>query len=268
MSIAANIRQEAATYLGSLYEKSLSITAFLQARMGVLAIAWLLFTVPLALLRLAYSASPIHSMADALGIVLAYSLVIAAPIAGFVIARGAFGSAKALRQPSFRISPPGRWRRLSRSEARQNPVFGPVGFMASLLIGMLLNVVVRTGEFFMAVPAMNHHAPGWGQAMFMVMSMDVVVTSFFYMVAFVMALRSIPMFPRMLAFAWAVDIVMQFAIAKQITMAGNIPPMVVEPLLTLLDANITKVLISAAVWLPYLILSERVNVTYRQRLAA
>lgn len=268
MRIAETVRDQSLAYVRGLYGKSLIITAFLQARMSLLALAWLLFTIPLALLRLAFPASPIHSLGDSLWILLAYSLVIAAPIAGFIIARGAFSAPKALRQPTFRISPVGRWRKLSIADARDNPVFGPVGFMASLLIGMLLNVVVRTGEFFLAVPAMNHHAPAWGQTMFMVMSLDVVVTSFFYMVAFVMALRSIPMFPRMLAFAWGVDIVMQFAIAKQITMAGAIPATVAEPLLTLLDANITKVLISAAVWLPYLILSDRVNVTYRHRLAA
>ena len=33
----------------------------------------------------------------------------------------------------------------------------------------------------------------------------------------------------------------------------------------LVDGNIRKVLISAAIWLPYLILSERVNVTFRHR---
>jgi hypothetical protein len=33
----------------------------------------------------------------------------------------------------------------------------------------------------------------------------------------------------------------------------------------LVHGNIAKVLISAFVWLPYLILSDRVNITYRQR---
>jgi hypothetical protein len=34
---------------------------------------------------------------------------------------------------------------------------------------------------------------------------------------------------------------------------------------SLLSGNIDKVMISAALWLPYLILSERVNVTFRHR---
>ena len=34
---------------------------------------------------------------------------------------------------------------------------------------------------------------------------------------------------------------------------------------TLLNGNVHKVLISMLVWLPYLLLSERINITYRQR---
>ena len=137
--------------------------------------------------------------------------------------------------------------------------------MASLLVGMLLNVVIRTVEFFTAVPAMSWHAPAWGQALFAWMALDVVVTGFFYMVAFVMALRTVPLFPRMLLYAWMVDVLMQLVIARQLAAVGGVPANVVEPLLDLLNGNITKVLISAAIWLPYLLLSERVNVTYRHR---
>ena len=96
-------------------------------------------------------------------------------------------------------------------------------------------------------------------------ALDVVVTGFFYMAAFAMALRTIPLFPRMLLFAWLIDVCMQLTIAHQIAAVGGVPGMVVEPLLTLLDGNITKVAISAVIWLPYLLLSERVNVTYRHR---
>jgi hypothetical protein len=35
----------------------------------------------------------------------------------------------------------------------------------------------------------------------------------------------------------------------------------------LLQGNIKKVMISMVIWLPYLILSERVNLTYRSRVA-
>ena len=101
--------------------------------------------------------------------------------------------------------------------------------------------------------------------MFAFMALDVVVTSFFYMVAFVMALRTIPLFPRMLLYAWLIDIMMQIVIARQVAAVGGVPDGVVAPLLALLEGNMTKVAISAVVWLPYLLLSERVNVTYRHR---
>ena len=43
---------------------------------------------------------------------------------------------------------------------------------------------------------------------------------------------------------------------------------VADALHTLLDGNVKKVLISVCLWLPYLLLSKRVNVTYRHRVDA
>ena len=257
--------QAASAYAAGLMAKSRSITSFLERRMASVCAAWLAVAMGLAVFRLSRPASPIHNFYDALPVLLAYSLVIAAPIIGYLVARHAFNGTAAVLQPSFRFAVIGRWRKLSHSDAAAKPAFGPVGFMASLLVGMLLNVVIRTFEFFTAVPAMSYHAPPWGQALFVYMALDLVLCSFFYMVAFVMALRTIPLFPRMLLFAWLLDVTMQLTVARQLALIGGVPDMVVEPLLVLLDGNITKVLISAVVWLPYLLLSERVNVTYRHR---
>jgi hypothetical protein len=161
----------------------------------------------------------------------------------------------------------GRWRRLDVLEARRSPVFGPAGFMASLLVGMLLNVVIRSFEFLVSMPALNGHAPEWAQQMMLVMVADVVVMSFFYMVCFVLALRTVPLFPRMLLFAWLLDIAMQLLIAQHVAALPDLPVNVAVPLHGLLHGNVTKVLISAFVWLPYLLLSDRVNITYRSRAA-
>jgi len=50
--------------------------------------------------------------------------------------------------------------------------------------------------------------------------------------------------------------------------SGSIRPAAVAAALQhLLHGNVTKVLISATFWLPYLLLSERVNVTYRSRVS-
>ena len=48
-------------------------------------------------------------------------------------------------------------------------------------------------------------------------------------------------------------------------MATNVPAAVAASLHELLQGNITKVAISASLWLPYLLLSKRVNVTFRHR---
>jgi hypothetical protein len=233
--------------------------------MGGVCIAWLVVTIGLAAVHLAFPASPIHNLRDAAPVLLAYTLVIVAPIMGYLVARHAFAAQATQTQPRYRFAILGHWRHLSADDARGKAAFGPVGFMASLLVGMILNVVIRTFEFFTAVPAMSYHAPAWGQTLFTFMALDVVVTGFFYMVAFVMALRSVPLFPRMLLFAWVIDVTMQLIIADQMAAVGGVPQSVVQPLLTLISGNITKVAISAVVWLPYLMLSERVNVTYRHR---
>jgi len=118
------------------------------------------------------------------------------------------------------------------------------------------------------MPAMGGAAPLWGDRLFALMAGEVILMNFFYMVCFVMALRSVPLFPRMLLLAWGLDIAMQLFIARTILATAGVPAQVAAPLHGLLEGNITKVLISAVVWLPYLILSERVNVTYRRRVAA
>ncbi len=46
----------------------------------------------------------------------------------------------------------------------------------------------------------------------------------------------------------------------------GLPPAVAGALHSLLEGNLKKVLISLALWLPYLILSKRANVTFRHRL--
>lgn len=257
-----------ARYARSLHARSRSVVAFLYQRMSALALAWLCISLLLGMAKVATAISPVRSWADLAQLALPYLLISLAPIAGYLVANGAFSRQKLLAQPSIRLARIGRWTALDRAQARANPAFGPTGFMASLLVGMLLNVVIRTFEFMTAVPAMNGHAPLWGQAIFHVMAADVIMMNFFYMVCFVMALRSVPLFPRMLLYAWMVDITMQLVIARHVAAHGDLPGTVAAGLLDLLQGNVTKVVISACVWLPYLVLSERVNVTYRCRSGA
>ena len=139
--------------------------------------------------------------------------------------------------------------------------------MATLTIGMLLNIAFRTVEFAIAIPALSSEAPEWGVVLFWVTTADTVAMSFMYSVCFVMALRSVPLFPKMLLYVWILDILMQLTIAS--TASSMAPPAeVAVALQDLLGSNIKKVLIAMTIWLPYLILSERVNVTYRHRIAS
>ena len=256
-----------ARYFATLQRRSAAIARFFEARMGAVAVAWLVVFALACLPRVLSPATPVESFGEIVLLALPYALIALAPLAGFAIAAGSFPRGLLSAQPSLHLSFYGRWKKLGVLEARSNPAFGPAGFIASLLIGLLLNVVVRSFEFLLAMPAMGGHAPQWGNLLFGLMATDVIVMSFFYMVCFVMALRTVPLFPRMLLFAWILDIAMQLAIAKTIMATSGVPAQVTAPLHALLEGNIAKVLISAFVWLPYLILSDRVNITYRMRAA-
>ena len=73
---------------------------------------------------------------------------------------------------------------------------------------------------------------------------------------------------RLLVAIWIGDLAMQLFTANLVMRAGGLPPAVASALHSLLEGNVKKVLISAALWLPYLLLSTRVNVTFRHRVPA
>ena len=136
--------------------------------------------------------------------------------------------------------------------------------MTGLAIGLLLNILMRTGEFLMVVPAIAQAGPLWVQTLFFAMAADCILFNLLYAVTFIMAVRHVPWFPRMLLLVWTADVAMQLLIA-QLMAAQAMPHQIVPPLVALLTGNIQKTLISIALWVPYLLLSERVNVTYRRR---
>jgi hypothetical protein len=132
----------------------------------------------------------------------------------------------------------------------------------------MLNVPVRVLEYLAAMPPLPAVAPGWLSALHFAMTFDAVVFSSLYMIAFVAALRRAPLFPRLLLAIWLGDLAMQLVTAQIVTGTGVVPPAVANALEHILTNNAKKVLISMALWLPYLLLSARVNVTYRHRIAA
>ncbi|MFM5895546.1 MAG: DUF2569 domain-containing protein [Novosphingobium sp.] len=256
-------KQAASQLANTIRTRSARLVCSLELAMNRLIAGWALFMLMAGGVKV-LSAQP-ESAPQAALLLLPYLLIAGAPIAGFRIATASFPRGMLTAPLELRLSRYGTWRALDPISARDNPAFGPIGFMASLLVGILLNVPTRTLEYLVAVPAVSTSAPQWAQTYFAVMSADVIVMNFFYMVCFVLALRTNPLFPRMLLFAWVFDLMMQLLIAHRLSLATDLPGDIVQPLITLLNGNIVKVLISGVVWLPYLILSERVNVTYRSR---
>lgn len=264
-SPASRARALLARIGGTLERRSRTLVARLPQAIERAIPVWIVLVAAAAALRIMASPTAIRDVVDFAWLALPYALIALAPVAALRIAGAAFAGPVLPAQPALRLARVGTWRRLDPVAARDHPAFGPFGFMASLMIGMLLNVPVRTIEFVLAIPAMNANAPAWGSTLFMAMAAEVMAMNFLYIVCLVMALRSVPAFPRMLVVVWMLDIMAQLAIANRVAAAPGLPQPVAAAMVDLLTANTTKVLISAAIWLPYLLLSPRVNVTYRSR---
>jgi hypothetical protein len=197
----------------------------------------------------------------------AYMLVVVAPFASTLLALRWFSDGHMQPQPTTRLARVGRWQSLGRGEAESHALYGTSGIMVSLIVGMMLNVPVRAAEYLMAMPPIPMAAPRWLSVLHFAMTFDVVVFTSLYMIAFVAALRRVPLFPRLLVAIWLADLVMQLATARMVG-STHVPVNVAGALHALLLGNVKKVLISMALWLPYLLLSTRVNVTYRHRIPA
>ena len=245
--------------------RSRELVGRLDRDVGSLLSLWVMAIAAFGALKVSFAPLAPGSVAEWLAMWLPYLLLAAAPLAGYRIACACFLDGVPAGQPSLRLCRWGKWRDLDVLSVRANPLYGPAGFLASLTAGILLNVPFRSIEFLLAMPAVALRSPDWAHTIVHVMTIDVIVMNFFYMVCFVMALRSAPLFPRMLVFVWLIDIVMQLQIASWIAATPDMPQTIAPALHNLLEGNIQKVLISAFIWLPYIILSDRVNLTYRHR---
>jgi hypothetical protein len=247
--------------------KSAALLLTLENKFDRIMQGWLLAAGLASAIRIANT--PPSAAADGvLPIVAPYVLLILAPFASAVLALRWFRDGHLQPQPRTRLAVAGRWRKVSPVEARAHPLYGTTGIMVSLLIGTLLNVPVRAAEYMVAMPPVAGDVPAWLSSLHLAMTFDAVLFTSLYAVAFVAALRKVPLFPRLLAAIWIADVTMQLATAKLVASAGYVPPKVAEALHHLLYGNVEKVLISVAIWLPYLLLSTRVNVTYRSRIPA
>lgn len=249
-----------------LHHKSAAMLLSIESGLPRIMRWWLIAALLASALRIA--TSPLHGRVPDLGTMTPYILLVGAPLLSMMLALRWFAGGHRQSQPATRLAIVGRWRTVAPSEARRHPLYGTTGLMVSLLIGMLLNVPVRGLEYLAIMPALAGPVPEWLSTLHLMMTLDVVLLSSLYTIAFVAALRRVPLFPRLLAAIWAIDLAMQLLIAEVVVATPNLPVAVGGALHQLLDGNAHKVLISVALWLPYLLMSRRVNVTYRSRVPA
>jgi hypothetical protein len=245
----------------SMKARSAALLLTIETRLDRILIWWLILAGSTAALRIvaASHAVPISAFST----FASYILLVVAPFVSTLLALRWFSDADQ-QQPSTRLARFGRWTSLSRHEAERHPLYGANGIMVSLLVGMMLNVPVRALEYLTAMPPMPAVSPHWLNELHFALTLDAVAFSSLYMIAFVAALRGVPLFPRLLVAIWLGDLGMQLVTA-QLAVNAHLPAGVAGALHTMLSGNVKKVLISMALWLPYLMLSTRVNVTYRHR---
>jgi hypothetical protein len=245
--------------------RSAAVLLTIDNRLDVILKYWLLVAGLASAARIA--ATPHAIEIASFSTIASYMLLVVAPFASTLLALRWFSDGHLQPQPATRLARVGRWIQVSRSEAERHPLYGCGGIMVSLIVGMMLNVPVRAAEYLAAMPPMPAETPRWLSVLHFAMTFDAVVFTSLYMVAFVAALRRVPLFPRLLVTIWLADLTMQLVTAQMVT-STHLPGTVAVALHALLIGNVKKVLISMALWLPYLLLSKRVNVTFRHRLAS
>lgn len=249
-----------------MHARSAAMLLSMEARLDRIMLAWLALAASASAVRIA--TSPVVSGVPSVATIAPYVLLVCAPVVSMLLALRWFTSGTELPQPATRLARIGSWRTIGSTQARRHSLYGASGFMLSLLVGMLLNVPVRAAEYLAALPALSGSVPSWLATLHALMTIDVVLLSSLYAIAFAAALRRVPHFPRLLAAIWLIDLAMQMLIAQLVAQAPGLPAAVADALRALLEGNIAKVLVSVALWLPYLLLSTRVNVTYRHRVPA
>ena len=203
-----------------LRSKSTALLLSIESRLTRIMTVWFGMAILACAVRIA--ASPIHAAPD-LSTFLPYVLLVGAPLVSMGLALIWFKNGESLPQPGTRLAIFGRWRSVDRAEAQRHHLYGSSGIMVSLLVGMLLNVPVRALEYLAAMPAFAGSVPPWLSTLRVAMTLDVVLLSSLYTIAFVAALRRVPLFPRLLVAIWAIDIAMQLGIASAVAGTRGLP---------------------------------------------
>lgn len=245
--------------------KSAALLLSLEVRFDRVLIGWVLLSSLACAARIATS-PPLHG--PSVQGLLPLLLLIVGPVASVLAARRWFADGDRQPQPNLRFARVGRWRQVSLAEAQRSPLYGNSGIMVSLLVGILMNIPVRALEYLGAMPAVSGPLPAWLLVLHTMLSFDVVLMTSLYAIAFVAALKRVPLFPRLLVTIWWLDLCMQLVTSSVVGQVQGLPADVAFSLQAMLHGNVVKVLISVGVWFPYLLLSRRVNLTFRARVPA
>ncbi|WP_152569546.1 MULTISPECIES: hypothetical protein [Sphingomonas] len=149
----------------------------------------------------------------------------------------------------------------------RHPLYGAGGLMLSLLLALLAAILLRGLSFLTAIPAAGADSSPWLGALHSWLTADATLACSLYAIAFAAGLRRSGHFPALLASAWAIDLAMQ-VIMTGAARGMMLPPEVAAAFTLLLHGNLTRVLVSLAIWMPYLLLSRRVAITYRHEYPA
>lgn len=253
-------------YSQKMHARSAALLVSLDSRLDRILQFWLIFAGLIATARLSFT--PHNVPIATLSTFASYLLLIVAPFVSTMLALRWFADSESQAQPVTRLAVLGKWHGLRLDQAKRHRLYGTSGIMVSLLVGIMLNVPFRVLEYLVAIPPLPVVTPHWLSALHFAMTFDAIVFSSLYMIAFVAALRRAPLFPRLLLAIWLADLAMQLVTAQLVINAGGVPHDVANALQHILTNNAKKVLISMALWVPYLLLSTRVNVTYRHRIPA
>ena len=218
----------------TMHARSAALLDSIESSLDRIMYCWLLLAGLAAALRIALSPIPAGLQPAT---VTPYLLLIFAPLGSMLLALRWFADVGSQPQPMLRLARIGAWRPVGRLEAMRHPLYGTGGIMVSLLIGMLLNVPVRAMEYLAAMPALSGPVPAWLATLHMMMTLDVVLLSSLYTIAFVAALRRIPSFPRLLVAIWLLDLAMQLFTAQMVAGMPGLPrdvvanrvPLVAQP---------------------------------------
>lgn len=217
-----------------------SLLGWLERRASFLPLAWLLFAGVGSALRLD------GQWGDPLAW-LPYALFVGLPALAFK-----FG----LSGLSGRVAP---------AAIARHPSYGAGGLMLSLLFALVAIAVLRGLTFLTAIPAAGSDSSAWLDSLHSWLTADATLACTLYAIAFAAGLRRSAHFPALLASAWAIDLAMQLVMGHAAE-TMMLPPAVGDAFAGLLQSNLTRLLVSIAIWLPYLVMSERVAVTYRHEL--